>query len=315
MKNKILEEMAEKNWIIPLDEIDLRKNYGSFLKIGIVSTTIGYFINRNNEATEITSEEFFGENRVVVPASKWRGAERSYILSILRKGGQIPAEYSRNMVRKKEYLQNPASMLWGDSSTGKSDEAAGISSRSFYDWAYSYESVADISLNLQHNSLGEDGSILKDDEGKVSSSALHNVNYIRPGAQFVRYVTLENVSPEMLIMQLMALLGTTRYGARTSVLGDNMKNELVAIAGSKGERPVSSYSSMVKAWNSDTYDPYGLIQDTMKENYREVMVGEDLTGLSSLTAEIMSSAEKIKSTFDPLQTKIQDQWKEFFEKK
>ena len=262
MNNKILEEMAGKKWIVPLDEIDLRKNYGSFLKLGIVSTTMGYFINRNNEATEITSEEFFGENRVVVPASKWRGAERSFILSVLRKGGQIPEEYSRNMVRKKEHLQNPASMLWGDSSTGKSDEAAGISSRSFYDWAYSYNPVADISLNLQHNSLGEDGSILKD-EGKVSSSALHNVNYIRPGVQFVRYVTLENASPEMLIMQLMALIGTTRYGARTSVLGDNMKNEVVAIAGSKGERPVSSYSSMVKAWNSDTYDPYGLINDTM----------------------------------------------------
>lgn len=314
MNNKILEEMAGKKWIVPLDEIDLRKNYGSFLKLGIVSTTMGYFINRNNEATEITSEEFFGENRVVVPASKWRGAERSFILSVLRKGGQIPEEYSRNMVRKKEHLQNPASMLWGDSSTGKSDEAAGISSRSFYDWAYSYNPVADISLNLQHNSLGEDGSILKD-EGKVSSSALHNVNYIRPGVQFVRYVTLENASPEMLIMQLMALIGTTRYGARTSVLGDNMKNEVVAIAGSKGERPVSSYSSMVKAWGSDTYDPYGLINDMMNGNYKEVLTGEDLRELISLTAEIMSSATEIKSTFEPLQAKIQDQWKEFFEKK
>lgn len=314
MKNKILEEMVEKSWIVPLDEIDLRKNYGSFLKIGIVSTTMGYFINRNNEATEITSEEFFGENRVVVPASKWRGAERSFILSVLRKGGQIPTDYSRNMVRKKEHLQNPASMLWGDSSTGKSEEAAGISSRSFYDWAYSYEPVADISLNLQHNSLGEDGSILKD-AGKVSSSALHNVNYIRPGVQFVRYVTLENVSPEMLIMQLMALIGTTRYGARTSVLGDNMKNEVVAIAGSKGERPVSSYSSMINAWGSDTYDPYRLINDTLNENYREVIASEELKDLISLTAEIMSSTTEIKSAFDPLHAKIQDQWKEFFEKK
>ena len=116
-------------------------------------------------------------------------------------------------------------------------------------------------------------------------------------------------------MQLMALIGTTRYGARTSVLGDNMKNEVVAIAGSKGERPVSSYSSMVKAWNSDTYDPYGLINDTMNENYKEVLTGEDLSELISLTAEIMSSATEIKSTFEPLQAKIQDQWKEFFEKK
>jgi CRISPR-associated protein Csc2 len=314
VNNKILEEMAAKKWIVPLDEIDLRKNYGSFLKLGIVSTTMGYFINRNNEATEITSEEFFGENRVVVPASKWRGAERSFILSVLRKGGQISEKYSRNMVTKKEDLQNPASMLWGDSSTGKGDEAVGISSRSFYDWAYSYNPVADISLNLQHNSLGEDGSILKN-EGKVSSSALHNVNYIRPGVQFVRYVTLENASPEMLIMQLMALIGTTRYGARTSVLGDNMKNEVVAIAGSKGERPVSSYSSMEKAWKSKTYDPYGLINDAMNENYKEVLTGEDLRELISLTAEIMSSATEIKSTFEPLQAKIRDQWKEFFEKK
>lgn len=313
MQSKVLDEMIEKGWIVSLDKIDLRKNYGSFLKIGIVSTTIGYFIDRNNEATEITSEEFFGENRVVVPASKWRGAERSFILSVLRKGEQIPTEYSRNMVKKKEYLQNPASMLWGDSSTGKSEEAAGISSRSFYDWAYSYEPVAAISLNLQHNSLSEDGSILKD-EGKVSSSALHNVNYIRPGVKFVRYITLENASPEMLVMQLMALIGTTRYGARTSVLGDNMKNEVVAIAGSKGERPVSSYSSMVKGWGLDTYDPYSLIKDEMNENYREVITDENLRDLVSLTAKIMSSATEMKSFFDPLRAKIQDQWKEFFER-
>lgn len=314
MNNKAVEKIVERKWAIPLDEIDLRKNYGSFLKIGIVSTTIGYFINRNNEATEITSEEFFGENRAVVPASKWRGAERSFILSVLRKAGQIPSDYERNMVKKKEDLQNPASMLWGDSSTGKGEEAAGISSRSFYDWAYSYRPVADISLNLQHNSLSDDGSILRE-SGKVSTSALHNVNYIRPGVQFLRYVTLENVSPEMLIMQLMALIGTTRYGARTSVLGDNMRNEIVAIAGSKGERPVSSYSSMVKAWNSDAYDPYGLIKNIMSENYQEIIFGEDINGLVSLASDTMRSTDEMKSMFDPLHKKMQDQWKEFFEKK
>lgn len=314
MKSKVLENMTKKGWLIPLDEIDLRKNYGSFLKIGLVSTTIGYYINRNNEPTEITSEEFYGENRVVVPASKWRGAERSFILSILRKAGQIPEAYERNMVKKKEYLQNPASLLWGDSSTGKSEEAAGISSRSFYDWSYSFAPVADLSLNLQHNSIGDDGSIIKEG-GKVGSNALHNVNYIKPGVQFLRYITLENVSPEMLVMQLMALIGTSRYGARTSVLGDNMRNEIVAISGSKGERPVSAFSSMKKAWESGKYDPHSLIKDVMSENYADVVTGEEINELVKLTTKTMGSIQDMKSTFNPIQEKIQDQWKEFFEKK
>ena len=133
--NENLKELGKEMGLPDINEIDLKKNYGVFVKIGIVSETCGFFINRNNEATEITSETFSGEDRVLIPASKWRGAERSYLLSELRKvEGLIPSDYSRNMVLKKSSLKNPSSLVYGDSSTGTGNEAAGIASRVFYDW-------------------------------------------------------------------------------------------------------------------------------------------------------------------------------------
>ena len=135
--NKNLLEIGKEMNLPDINQLDLRKNYGIFLKIGIVSETRGFFINRNNEATEITSETFMNEERLVVPASKWRGAERSYLLSELRKiEGAIPEGYSRNMATRKALLQNPSSLIYGDSSTGSGSEAAGIASRVFYDWSY-----------------------------------------------------------------------------------------------------------------------------------------------------------------------------------
>ena len=137
--NKNLQEIGKEMNLPDISQIDLKKNHGIFLKIGIVSETCGFFINRNNEATEITSENFLNEDRLVVPASKWRGAERSYLLSELRKvGGIIPEDYSRNMATRKVLLQNPSSLIYGDSSTGSGNEAAGIASRVFYDWSYSF---------------------------------------------------------------------------------------------------------------------------------------------------------------------------------
>lgn len=312
--NKNLQEIGKEMNLPDISQIDLKKNHGIFLKIGIVSETCGFFINRNNEATEITSENFLNEDRLVVPASKWRGAERSYLLSELRKvNGIIPEDYSRNMATRKVLLQNPSSLIYGDSSTGSGNEAAGIASRVFYDWSYSFEPLAKISLRLTHNSLSDEGTILHEQSGNVKSNAIFNSPYIKPGVKLIRYISVENCSVEMLALILMAISGTTRYGARTAILGDNIKNRIIAIGHSKRETPISSYTTVKKSWESGEYTPEEAVLSDMKESYGErLMDGEKLDTLLKLVNAIKNDKELLKEMCTVLNTKMNKDWLDFW---
>ena len=312
-----IENMVDKKLLLKTEDIDLRKNYGVFLKIGIVSETIGFFINRNNEPTELTSESFENYERLVVPAQKWRGAERSYLLSELRKvGGLIPDKYSRNMVEEKKLLKNPSSMIFGDSSTGKGSEAAGIASRMFYDWSYSYEPLAKISVRYTHNTLSEEGTILHEKSGEIKSNAIYNTPYVKPGVKLIRYVSMENCSREMLLLALMAISGTTRYGARTAILGDNIRNNIIGIGFSKRETVVSAYSSMMKAWRTRSYEPEKIVTEDMRNAYGEnFLEGERLQALMKEVSRLRVSPEDLKATGLVLVTKMDQDWGEFWNEK
>ncbi len=313
--SNMIKKLENDGLLVNLEELDLGKNYGVFLKIGIVSETIGFFINRNNSPTELTSEEFEELERLVVPAQKWRGAERSYLLSELRKTGDkiIPKDYRRNMVEKKSLLKNPSSLIFGDSSTGTGSEAAGLASRMFYDWAYSYEPLAEISTRYQHNTLSEEGTILHEDNGTPKSNALYTTPYVRPGVKLIRYISMENCSYEMLLLGLIAITGTSRYGARTAILGDNFRNKVIAIGFSKKEAPISSFSTMMESWKSKEYDPEKLVYETMKKAYgNDLLEGEELKKVMGEVNETRSSREKLETIGQQLIAKMEINWKEFF---
>lgn len=315
--NKNLQEIGKEMNLPDINQLDLKKNHGIFLKLGIVSETCGFFINRNNEATEITSESFSNEDRLVVPASKWRGAERSYLLSELRKvDGIIPDDYSRNMATRKALLRNPSSLVYGDSSTGSGNEAAGIASRLFYDWSYSFEPLGKISLRLTHNSLSEEGTILHEENGKVKSNAIFNSPYVKPGVKLIRYISVENCSVEMLALILMAISGTTRYGARTAILGDNIKNKIIAIGYSKRESPISSFTTVSKCWESGSYNPEEAVLSDMKDAYGpSIILGDKLNHLLKLVQEIKDDKNLLKEMCEVLNTKMDRDWAEFWGEK
>lgn len=312
--NENLKELGKEMGLPDINEIDLKKNYGVFVKIGIVSETCGFFINRNNEATEITSETFSGEDRVLIPASKWRGAERSYLLSELRKvEGLIPSDYSRNMVLKKSSLKNPSSLVYGDSSTGTGNEAAGIASRVFYDWSYSFEPIPEITIRLTHNSISEEGTIIHEKDGTVKKNAIFNSPYIKPGVKFIRYISVENSSIEMLALVIMAIMGTTRYGARTAILGDNIKNKIIGIGYSKKETPISSFTTVKKSWDTKKYDPEKDIIDEMKSVYKEDLItGERIHQLTSIVQGIKDDNKLIKDLCTVINTKMDRDWSAFW---
>lgn len=310
-----IEEIIEKG-LMPsnIENLDLRKNTGIFVKIAVLSETISHLIIRNNDATETTSEEFAGEERVVIPASKWRGAERSFILSWLRKMDDIiPKDYERNAVQNRKLLKNPVSLLFGDSSTGKNKEATSIASRNYYDWSISLEPLAEITERLVHNSLSDSGTILMNEQGEVQSNAIYNTQYIKPGVKFVRFITLENVSKDLLILQLIAILGTTRYGARTAILGDNVKNRVIAIGFSKSDKPVSSYTIMEELWNKKDLDIEKETIKQMQNSYNEDLIyGDDLEKFLGEVKEIMKNKEILKNTCKSIVKKMETDWEDFF---
>ncbi|MHB1812310.1 MAG: type I-D CRISPR-associated protein Cas7/Csc2 [Thermoplasmataceae archaeon] len=314
MNNAVEEKMVENKWIKRISDLDLRKNFGDYIKIGIVSETTGFFICRNNEATEITSEEFENEERVLVPAQKWRGAERSYLLSELRKvGGLIPTDYKRNMVKEKIFLKSPSSLIFGDTSIGSGNEMASIASRTFYDWAYGYEPLGLVSTRQTHNSLSEEGTILHDEKGKTLPNAIYNIQYIKPGVKFIRYITMENSSIEMLQFQLMAILGTTRYGGRTAILGDNIKNKIVAIGFSKGDTTVSSFTTMKEAWKLEKYEPEKLVEEVMTRNYNKSLIkGDEIEKLMDGILILRNDKEEIKRIGQQLIAKMESDWPEIW---
>jgi len=314
MANKI-EGIRKKGLVATIKDIDLKKNHGYYAKIGIISETTGFLISRNNEATELTSENFFDDERAVVPAQKWRASERSYLLSELRKiGNVIPKEYARNMNKVKTYLKNPTSLLYGDTSIGSGKDMGSIASRCFYDWAYSYEPLGEISTRITHNTLSDDGTILHSVEGKTESNAIYNTPYIKPGVRFIRFVTLENCSLELLELELMAILGTTRYGARTAILGDNIANNIVAIGFSKGDKPVSSYELMKQAWKLHKYNPEDLIKSSMISSFGEenVLFGGDLERLLNEVIALKKNGKELQSLCKDINAKMENDWKEFF---
>ncbi len=310
-----IDEIIEKGLLARnIEESDLRKNTGIFVKIAIISETTSHLIIRNNEPTETTSEEFFGDERVVIPASKWRGAERSFILSWLRRiDGIIPKEYERNAVQKKNLLKNPISLLYGDSSTGQNKEATSIASRNYYDWSFSFEPLPEITERLVHNSLSDSGTILMDEKGQVQRNAIYNIQYIKPGVKFVRFVTLENVSKELLILQLIAIIGTTRYGARTAILGDNVKNKVIAIGFSKSDKPVSSYTIMEALWNKKSNNIEEEVIKQMKYSYGDdLLIQDDIENFLSETKEVMKNKDILKNICKLIVQKMDFDWKEFF---
>jgi len=313
-----LMDLIDKGYLIDLKDLDIRKSYGKVLKIGIVSKTISYFIDRNNDAREITSDEFKGKIRAIVPASKWRGPEKTYSTALMRKFNLISAKYARNMIEKKEDMKNPMSLLFGDMSV--SDNAAAIASRSYYDWSYSYEELTEISMNLQHNSLDDSGAILRkwDKQKKNSNTApnaIYDTNYIKPDTKFIRFITLENISPEMLYLQIATTIGTTRYGGRTAILGDNIENNIIAIGFSKGEKPISSYTIMEKAWENDNYEPEKLLLDEMNNIYgNDSIAGDDLNNIIKKSRDSLKDIKTAEYVYRPLIEKIDEQWEKLLGK-
>ncbi len=246
IKNLGIEERYFVNQLI--------QNKIGVIKLAFVREVINPMIIRNNAANEVnTFNAPDGRELVEIPARKLKSKEKRLGLMICRDKGVVDEKVKYNSIFDVAQLANPNSVLFGDSVT-QSDGGA-LVSRVVYDWAYSLRDVdiqsEVITKELQHNSLSEDGTIIKDRDvntkadssgTKVASQSLHSVKYVMPGTLFPHFVTIDNTTPELLVHLLYCILNEHKYGAQSTTMGSNMNNHLIGITISDFEKPINSYT-------------------------------------------------------------------------
>lgn len=267
----------------------LKDNRIGHIKLAFVRETLNPLIIRSTDAeATVTLVTVDGRELVEIPPRKLKSREKLLGLMICREFGVVDDRVRYNSILQKNHLNNPNSILFGDSVT-QSNDAAALPSRAIYDWAYSLRDVKDITDKLQHNAASEDGTILKDrdfnptqsDGAKVASQALHQTEYVLPNTFFPHFITVDNITPELFIHLLSSVLNQHRYGAQTTTTANNMTNHLVAIGFTDFEKPINSYT-ISKAWNAGkNSEPPTLesvtkfVQDQMAAQYKNSLVAGD----------------------------------------
>ena len=270
------------------------------IKIAILRETINPFINRSTDP-EATITFQMDENREVIeiPPRKFKSKEKLLGLKMCREVGVVDEGVRYNMIKNREQLGNPNSILFGDSVT-QEREAAGLSSRAIYDWSYSLRDVKDITDKLQHNALSEEGTMWDEEKGTQRQS-LFMIEYILPGTFFPHFITLENVTPELLIHLLYCVLNEKRYGAQTTTNAQNFENKIIGIYFDEFEKPLNSYV-ISKTWGEKDVSKQEIITTvtnlaTQLYSNNNILAKERLIEFINLVESFWKEKEKLKAIY------------------
>ena len=292
MLDKIKDFIPEKYFVK-----NLKDNKIGHIKIAIVREVTNPIIIRSTDSEATVTLRMSDQTEVVeIPPRKLKSREKLLGLQLCREFGAVHESVRYNIIDGKEKLNNVNSALFGDTST-KSGDTAGLTSRAIYDWAYSIRDVTDITDKLQHNALGEDGTMWNEAEGKQRQS-LFMTEYVLPETYFPHFVTIDNTSPELFLHLLFCILNQHRYGAQTTTNANNMNNYIVAIGFDNFEKPINSYL-ISKDWHAekDSEEPnlksvHSFVQGKMKEVYGEANLVEDLQGFLSLVLNLWKEEDR-----------------------
>jgi CRISPR-associated protein Csc2 len=259
---------------------NLKDNRIGHIKLALVRETINPLVIRSTDAeATVTLVTDDGRELVEIPPRKLKSREKLLGLMMCRKFGVVHESVRYNSIEGAEYLNNPNSVLFGDTST-KTGDTAGLVSRAIYDWAYSLRDVKDVTDKLQHNALSEAGTMIDENTGKTKQT-LFQTEYILPGTLFPHFITVDNVTPELLLHLLFAVMNCKRYGAQTTTNANNMENHLVAIGFGPFEKPINSYL-ISKQWREAQKDQMPtlagvthFVVEKMKEQYSENLIANN----------------------------------------
>ncbi len=295
MIDKITSFIPEKYFVK-----SLKDNTIGQIKIAIVREVTNPLIIRSTDPEATITLRMSNDTEVVeIPPRKLKSKEKLLGLQLCREFKAVDDSVRYNIIDGKEKLNNVNSALFGDTST-KSGDTAGLASRVIYDWAYSIRDVTDITDKLQHNALGENGTMWNEAEGKQRQS-LFLTEYVLPETYFPHFVTIDNASPELFLHLLFCILNQHRYGAQTTTNASNMNNHIVAIGFDDFEKPINSYT-ISKAWHAKyqgkdpeepTFDSISsFVQDKMKGIYGEKNLVKELQDFLTLVLNLWREEDR-----------------------
>jgi CRISPR-associated protein Csc2 len=288
---------------------------GKYIDVYVIRKVVGAIIFRNTDRTELTYTSLNGRTHVEVYSRKFKAPEKLTGLKILKRFNKLPEGYLYNAVSNSDALNNPVSVLYGDSVTG-AEGGAQIPSRILYSWALSLEEFHQVAEEKTHNALSEMGTMWE--AGGYKQTLFKNI-YMKRG-HLLQLVSFYNVSLEELIFGLGNILYTHTYGAEDSVNPRNIENEILAVVlSSPFELPVTPYILVEKMYNEEKTDETRgpieilksmLLEEIKKYPFAKPLQDNELTDLVKAVRDTYENDEKIKELIEKL-SKHSD---EFFKK-
>lgn len=297
METKIREEILKlfgRDYFTtePVNDIpEFAQNGKRFVTLYVSRETIGPLIDRSDDPestiSHVMSAEDGTEKEVVeIPARKFKSKEKLMGLKICRSFGVVDASYEYNGIRDIQYLNNPNSVIFGDTVVegGEAGQAM-LPARVFYSSSYSITEKQRITKKLTHNALSEAGTMWDSNKG-ANRTSLFNTEYVVPGVVFPSFITMHNPTPEALV-HLVLSLKERSYGAQTSITGPNVYNRIAAIYAGPQELPITSYTV-----SRDLKDEEGLPYDT--EGFRKYVDDHVIATMNSFSAGVNIHGQKLE---------------------
>lgn len=208
---------------------------------------------RNSDSERAETQEFSGVLHAQVNGEKFVSKERLTGLNLCRelddKGDIIDPDYTYNEPLSDLEKSQTADMLTYGLAGTVSGATYSQKSRVIEGYTYSLERY-DLMNKEVHNALYESGT-MRNETGK-QSEALFSPTKVQPGTHFVHFVTLEAGTKEMFLYLLHNILNTSRYGARETRTGRNIRNEIIGCIQSPSDSSLSCGEMILDHISSDT---------------------------------------------------------------
>ncbi|MCD6348835.1 MAG: type I-D CRISPR-associated protein Cas7/Csc2 [Candidatus Korarchaeota archaeon] len=286
---------------------------GLYIDVYVLRKVKSPIIFRNTERTELTYTTLDGRLHVEVYSRKFKAPEKITGLRVLKEFGQLPKGYLYNALTRPEQLNNPVSVLYGDSVTaGEQQQGAQIPSRILYSWALSPQEYHCVAEERTHNALSEMGTMWETQEGQRGYKQTLFKNIYMKRGHLLQLVSFYNVSLEELVFGLGNILHTHSYGAEDNVNARALDNSIIAVILSKPfETPITPYT-VIENIGGRSCDKF-LEDDVVKEallteiknqagslGFAEVIDGKKLEDVVNKVNAIYSSRNLLKELAERL---------------
>lgn len=227
------------------------KNIGTVTLVTI-REAVAPVVFRNAEQ-EITDIEFDDETYVRAVPNKFKYAERSRGLQILRAygvGGRLPQ--NKTVLQKSQKPSDAFdlnTLVFGDSANHDNRILPVRAAVSYSDGLSLMPKHLCVDETF-HNRAMEDGTLFDADQEKNSEN-LFSRHYILPGTLMVQVLSTRGrvLPPEGLDHLLLSMGIAGLYGGQTAVTGVNIRTHLVGLYGAAFERPLASPYEILKKLN------------------------------------------------------------------